>query len=425
MNYESYFADAINTLKRQGNYRVFTDLERHSGCYPQATDHSRHKEVTIWCNNDYLGMGQHPTVIEAIVDGARKIGAGAGGTRNIAGTHHPLVLLENELASLHQKESALVFSSGYVTNSTVLSTLGRHLPGLTIFSDVFNHASMIEGIRFGKCPRHIFRHNDLAHLEELLDQLDRDAPKLIAFESVYSMDGDIAPIAEICDLADRYGAMTYLDEVHAVGLYGEQGGGIAERDDVADRVTIIQGTLAKAFGVIGGYIAASASLVDFVRSFGNGFIFTTAMSPPMANGALASVRHLRHSNAEREQLHDNVARLCASLGGNGIPVMPTQSHIIPVLIGDPNRCRGVSDMLRDEYGIFVQHINHPTVPKGTERLRITPTPLHTQEMLDALVDALVNTFDKLGLPRQSIAPVNLSKDVYRHAPAALYTGAHP
>ena len=396
MDYDAIFTESIARLKAAGNYREFTDLERHAGEYPRATNHSIGREITIWCNNDYLGMGQHPDVTDAICKTVREIGAGAGGTRNIAGTSHPLVELEAELASLHNKEAALVFTSGYVTNSTVLSTLGG-IPEMVLFSDSLNHASMIEGVRFGKCERHIFRHNDVEHLEELLDGVDINRPKLIGFESVYSMDGDIGPIKEVCDLADKYDAITYLDEVHAVGLYGETGGGVAEREGLADRVDVIQGTLGKAFGLIGGYIASSALLVDFIRCFGSGFIFTTAMPPATAAGAVASVRHVRKDIQRRITLHRNVNTLKSQLRDVGLPLMETPSHIIPIMVRDPNLCREASNRLLHKHGIFVQHINHPTVPLGTERLRITPTPLHTDEMIHELVEALIDVFDELGL----------------------------
>ncbi len=396
LDYNAIFADWVGGLKSAGNYREFTDLERFSGKYPRAMNHSIGREITIWCNNDYLGMGQHPDVAAAICDAVNSIGAGAGGTRNIAGTSHPLVELESELADLHGKESALVFSSGYVTNSTVLSTLGT-IPDMVLFSDALNHASMIEGIRFGKAEKKIFRHNDVDHLAQLLASVDADRPKLIAFESVYSMDGDIGPIKEICDLASQYDALTYLDEVHAVGLYGDSGGGVAERDGIADRIDIIQGTLGKAFGLVGGYIAASSLLIDFVRCFGNGFIFTTAMPPATAAGAVVSVRQVRSDQCRRAALHRNVKTLKTRLISAGIPVMDNPSHIIPVMVGDPNLCRDASNRLLEKHDIFVQHINHPTVPKGTERLRITPTPLHTESMIQELVAALVDIFEELGL----------------------------
>ncbi len=396
MDYDGFFTKAIDRLKDAGNYREFTDLERHAGDYPHATNHTIGRDITIWCNNDYLGMGQHPKVADAICDTVRQIGSGAGGTRNIAGTSHPLVALESELASLHSKPTALVFTSGYVANSTVLSTLGR-VPDMVLFSDSLNHASMIEGVRFGKCERHIFKHNDVAHLEELLRGVAQGRPKLIAFESVYSMDGDIGPIKEICDLADQYDALTYLDEVHAVGLYGEFGGGVAQREGLEDRVDIIQGTLGKAFGMIGGYIAADSLLVDYVRSYGSGFIFTTAMPPSTAAGALASVKLVRQDVQRRIKLHENVNMLKSLLRKAKVPQLETPSHIIPVMVGNANLCREASNILLHEYGAFVQHINHPTVPVGTERLRITPTPLHTEEMIRDLVDALIEVFDRLGL----------------------------
>ena len=397
MDYDSFFREAIGRLKNAGNYREFTDLERHSGSYPKATNHTIGRKINIWCNNDYLGMGQHPEVAEAVCNTVHQIGTGAGGTRNIAGTSHPIVELESELADLHNKAAALVFTSGYVANSTVLSTLGSGIPDMVLFSDALNHASMIEGVRFGKCERKIFRHNDVEHLRELIESVDPDRPKLIAFESVYSMDGDIGPIKEICDLAEEHNAITYLDEVHAVGLYGEQGGGVAEREGLNDRVDIIQGTLGKAFGLIGGYIAADALLVDYVRSFGSGFIFTTAMPPSTAAGAVASIRIVRKDIQRRIKLHQNVNLLKAKLREAGIPQMETPSHIIPVMVGDASLCREASHLLLHRYGMFVQHINHPTVPVGTERLRITPTPLHTEAMIDDLVKAIVDVFDELGL----------------------------
>lgn len=404
MDYEQFFDCALQRLKDEGNYREFTNLERYAGQFPHARDHTNARDITIWCNNDYLGMGQLPKVVEAIAEGARTMGAGAGGTRNIAGTNHPLVLLEDELADLHGKEAALVFTSGYITNSTVLNTLASTMPGTVIFSDEKNHASMIEGIRHSRAERHIFRHNDVAHLEELLSTADPSRPKIIAFESVYSMDGDIGNIEEICALAEKYNALTYLDEVHAVGLYGVRGGGIAQARGVQDRVSIIQGTLGKAFGVIGGYIAANATLIDYVRSFAPGFIFTTAMAPPLAAGALASVRHVKASSAERDALHARVADVKQRCAERGIPVMgSTESHIVPVFVGDPDKAKAISDMLLNEHRIFVQHINHPTVPKGTERLRITPTPLHDDAMTDALINALETAFAGFGLLDKSSA----------------------
>lgn len=402
MDYEALFSQSIGRLKSAGNYREFTDLERRAGRYPRAMNHSIGREITLWCSNDYLGMGQHPAVAEAICETVKKIGSGAGGTRNIAGTNHPLVMLEKELADLHEKDAALVFTSGYVANSTVLSTLGG-LPDMVLFSDALNHASMIEGVRFGKCERHIFRHNDAEHLEELLASVDINRPKLIAFESVYSMDGDIGPIKAFCDLADRYNALTYLDEVHAVGLYGEAGGGVAQREGLVDRVDVIQGTLGKAFGVVGGYIAANSTLIDFVRCFGSGFIFTTAMPPATAAGAAASVRHVRQDVQSRIRLHRNVNVVKTRLHDVGLPVLPNPSHIVPVMVRDANRCREASHLLLDKHDIFVQHINHPTVPVGTERLRITPTPLHTDEMIDYLIDSLVSVFNELDLCRLPVS----------------------
>jgi 5-aminolevulinate synthase len=398
MNYTRFFEQAIGALKRAGNYRVFTDLERRVGQFPRAKDHSINQEITIWCSNDYLGMGQHPDVLEAMTAAVQTMGAGAGGTRNISGTNHPLVLLEEELADLHKKESALVFTSGYVSNSTVLATLGKLLPNLVIFSDECNHASMIEGIRHSKAEKHVFRHNDVAHLRELIAAVDPERPKLIAFESVYSMDGDIAPIKAFCDIADEFKALTYLDEVHAVGLYGSRGGGISERDSLQDRLTFIQGTLGKAFGVMGGYVTGDETMMDALRSYSPGFIFTTALPPALCAAALKSVQHLKSSNTERMQLHANAAKLKALLKESQIPVMDTtESHIVPVFVGEANKCRLASEILRDKHGIFVQHINHPTVPKGTERLRICPSPVHSAEMMNALVSALVDVFAELEL----------------------------
>jgi 5-aminolevulinate synthase len=404
MDYLHFFKNAIDRLKTDGHYRVFTDLERHAGSFPCAYDHSHGQEITIWCSNDYLGMGQHPKVIEAMAQTARKTGAGAGGTRNISGTNHPLVMLEAELASLHRKEAALVFTSGYVANATTLATLAKILPDLVIFSDEYNHASMIEGIRNSRAERHIFRHNDVAHLEALLKQVEPSRPKLIAFESVYSMDGDIGPIKAICDLADKYQALTYLDEVHAVGLYGNHGGGISEQEGLAHRLTFIQGTLGKAFGVIGGYIAADSHIVDAIRSYAPGFIFTTALPPSIAAALCASVQHLKASQTERLRLHQNVRSIKEKLKAAGIPVMQSAtSHIIPIPVGDSEKCRQASQRLLEKHQIYVQHINYPTVPKGTERLRISPSPLHTEAMADALVGALVEVFQSLGLSERRAA----------------------
>ena len=400
MDYDSIFRAAIDRLHEEGRYRVFIDILRTKGNYPNAqcfAGHNGPKPITVWCSNDYLSMGQHPTVVEAMERALHEVGAGAGGTRNISGNTHYHIELEAELAGLHGKEAGLVFTSGYISNEATLSTLGKLLPGCVIFSDELNHASMIAGIKNSGCEKRVFRHNDLEHLEELLAAEDPETPKLIAFESVYSMDGDIAPIAEICDLADTYGALTYLDEVHAVGMYGAQGGGISERDGVADRLTLIEGTLGKAFGVMGGYITASKTIVDCIRSYAPGFIFTTSLSPVLVAGALASVRHLKASSVERDAQQAKAALLKAKFTEFGLPVMPSVTHIVPLLVGCPVKAKRISDILLAEYGLYVQPINFPTVPRGTERLRFTPGPSHTAEMMDELTSALIEIWDRLEL----------------------------
>jgi 5-aminolevulinate synthase len=400
LDYNRIFTQAIDRLHAEGRYRVFIDILRNKGMYPNArcfAGHNGPKPITVWCSNDYLAMGQHPKVIAAMEEALHDVGAGSGGTRNIGGNTHYHVDLEAELADLHGKEAALLFTSGYVSNEATLSTLAKILPGCIVFSDELNHASMIAGIRNAGCEKRVFRHNDLAHLEELLAAEDPDAPKLIAFESVYSMDGDVAPIAAICDLADQYGALTYLDEVHAVGMYGARGGGISERDEVAHRLTIIEGTLGKAFGVMGGYIAADQVIVDVIRSYAPGFIFTTSLSPVLVAGVLASVRHLKASSAEREGQQAAAATLKHLFAEAGLPVMPSTTHIVPLMVGDPVKAKRISDILLAEYGVYVQPINYPTVPRGTERLRFTPGPSHTAEMMRELTGALAEIWDRLEL----------------------------
>ena len=403
LDFEAYFSEKLDGLHEAGNYRVFADLERKAGAFPKALRHradgSTH-EVTVWCSNDYLGMGQHEKVTTAMHAAIDKCGTGAGGTRNISGTNHYHVKLEEELADLHQKEAALIFTSGYVSNWAALGTLLAKIPNIICYTDALNHASMIEGIRHSRCEKRIFRHNDPKHLEELMAADDPNAPKLVAFESVYSMDGDIAPIAEICDVADKFGALKYIDEVHAVGMYGPRGGGVAEREGIMDRIDVIEGTLGKAFGVMGGYITGSKKLIDFVRSFASGFIFSTALPPAVAAGATASIRHLKQSRVEREGQKQAVAAVREALDKLGIPHQSNDSHIVPVMVGNAAKCKWISDILLEDYGIYVQPINYPTVPVGTERLRITPTPFHSPDDIRHLARSLNDLWSQCALARQ-------------------------
>ena len=400
MNYDQVFDQAIDRLHSEGRYRVFIDILRNKGAYPNArcfAGHNGPKPITVWCSNDYLAMGQHPKVIAAMEEALHDVGAGSGGTRNIGGNTHYHIQLERELAELHGKEAALLFTSGYVSNDATLSTLGKLLPGCVIFSDQLNHASMIAGIRNSGCEKRVFRHNDLDHLEEMLAAEDEARPKVIAFESVYSMEGDVAPVHAICDLAEKYSAFTYIDEVHAVGMYGQHGGGISERDEAAHRIDLIEGTLGKAFGVMGGYVASSRKLIDCIRSYAPGFIFTTSLSPVLVAGVLAAVRHLRQSSAEREAQQASAAALKRHFREAGLPVLDSTTHIVPLIVGDPVRAKSISDILLAEYGVYVQPINFPTVPRGMERLRFTPGPAHTEEMIAELTGALVEVWCRLDL----------------------------
>ncbi len=400
MEYKAQIQAAVDQVKAEGRYRVFADLRRKRGAFPHAAWRSpdgSDRDIVIWCSNDYLGMGQHPAVIEAMHSAIDTVGAGAGGTRNISGTTRYHVELEDELADLHGKEKALLFTSGYIANEATLGTLSKILPGCIYFSDSLNHASMIEGIRRAGGEKHIWRHNDLEHLEQLLAAAPVDAPKVIAFESVYSMDGDVGPIAAVCDLAKKYGAITYLDEVHAVGLYGPRGAGVAEREGVMDRVDLINGTLGKAFGLMGGYVTGNAVMIDAIRSHAPGFIFTTSLAPALAAGAVASIRHLKKNNDLRIKHQERATRLKTLLGEAGLPLMASQTHVVPVLVGDPVACKAVTDALLEEFSIYVQPINYPTVPRGTERLRLTPSPLHDDALMRDLITALRSIWGRMGL----------------------------
>ena len=399
MNYDRYFNRALEALHEEGRYRIFTDLARQVGRFPKALDYSHNppREITVWCSNDYLGMGQNQHVTTAMKHAIETLGAGAGGTRNISGTHHLIIELETELADLHNKEGALVFTSGYVSNEATISTLGRVLPDCLILSDELNHASMIAGVKNSGATKRIWRHNDLEHLEQLLKEAGELRPKLIAFESVYSMDGDIAPIKEICDLAERFNALTYLDEVHAVGMYGKRGGGIADQLELMERVDIIEGTLAKAFGIMGGYVTASSTIIDTIRSYAPGFIFTTSLPPAIAAGATASIRHLKTANDLREKHQEQVAKLKAKLTEAKLPILQTETHIVPLMVCDPLLCKAASDRLMEKHGIYIQPINYPTVTRGTERLRITPSPLHDDAMIDELVNAVTEVWEALDI----------------------------
>lgn len=405
MDYDRIFSDAIATIKDEGRYRIFMDIERKKGEFPCATWHSDNgeKEIVVWCSNDYLGMGQHPDVVQAMKDAIDKVGTGSGGTRNISGTHHYHVMLEKELAALHNKEAGLLFTSGYISNEASISTIAKILPGCIIYSDELNHSSMINGVLSGKCEKRIFKHNNVEHLEEMIKADDPSTAKIILFESVYSMDGDFAPIKEFCDLADKYNCMTYMDEVHAVGMYGPHGGGVAEEQGLMDRVDVIEGTLGKAYGMMGGYITASRDIVDSVRSFAPGFIFTTSLPPAITAGALASVRHLKKSQVERDRHQERAATLKKMMRDAKLPVMPSLSHIVPLLVGDPVVCKQASDMLLEEYGVYVQPINYPTVPRGAERLRFAPNPLHDDDMMNHLVKSLKEVWQKLDIDKYSSA----------------------